>query len=79
MSHKFIEVITNYPTTEKDYPLLLHIDQIVQIRPEIEAENEPLHEPVAVVTLTSGETLILKNTYQRLIQGLDEVHMVFRP
>lgn len=79
MSPKFIEVITDYPTTEKDYPLLLHLDQIVQIRPENEAENEPVHEPVAIVILATGETLILKNTYKRLVQALDQVNMVLRP
>ena len=31
MSQKFIEVITDHPTTEEEYSLLLHIEQIVQI------------------------------------------------
>ncbi|MCH4562455.1 hypothetical protein MKP05_04805 [Halomonas sp. EGI 63088] len=79
MSHRFIEVITDYPTTEEEYVLLLHLDQIAQIRPEIEAENEPRHEPVAVVTLTSGETVILKNSFKSVVKRLTEAKMVMRP
>ncbi|GGX86011.1 hypothetical protein GCM10007160_11530 [Litchfieldella qijiaojingensis] len=79
MSHRFIEVITDYPTTEEEYVLLLHLDQIAQIRPEIEAENEPRHEPVAVITLTSGETVILKNRFKSVVKRLTEAKMVMRP
>jgi hypothetical protein len=79
MSHRFIEVITTYPTTEETYTLLLQIEQIVHIRPEAEAENEPRHEPGAVVTLTNGEMLILKTPFRKLAQELDEVSMVLRP
>lgn len=63
MSHRFIGVITDFPTTEEQYVLLVHLDQIAQIRPEIEAENEPRHETVAVIILTNGEMLILKNSF----------------
>lgn len=79
MSQRFIEVITHYPTTEEEYVLLLHIDQIAQIRPEKEAENEPRHEPVAVVTMTNGELLILKNSFQSVVKRLDDVKLVLRP
>ncbi|PXY00013.1 hypothetical protein [Halomonas sp. LBP4] len=79
MSNRFIEVITDYPTTEEEYVLLLHLDQIAQIRPEIEAENEPRHEPVAVVTLTSGEMVILKNSFKSVVKRLSEAKMVMRP
>lgn len=79
MSHKFLEVVSDYPTTEKDYSLLLHIDQIVQVRAEIEVENEPVHAPAAIVTLTSGETLVLRDSYQSLIDQLDRVHLIVRP
>ncbi|MCG6658172.1 hypothetical protein HOP52_10440 [Halomonas campisalis] len=79
MSHRFIEVVTDYPTTEQVYTLLLQIEQIVHIRPEAEAENEPRHEPGAVVTLANGEVLILKTPYAKLAQELDEVNMVLRP
>lgn len=79
MSHRFIEVITDFPTTEERYILLLHLDQIAQIRPEIEAENEPRHEPVAVITLTNGEMLILKNSFKSVVKRLTEAKMVMRP
>lgn len=79
MSHKFIEVVSDYPTTEKDYSLLLNIDQIVQVRAEIETENEPAHDPVAIVTLTTGETLVLRNSYRSLVEQLNKVHMILRP
>ena len=78
MSNKFIEVITDHPTTESVYTLLLQVNQIVQIRPEFIVESEPQHEPVAVVVMTSGETLILKNTYNSLMKQLDEINMVVR-
>ncbi|ATJ83974.1 hypothetical protein ACFPTY_13150 [Halomonas beimenensis] len=79
MSHRFIEVISDYPSTEEKFTLLLHLDQIAQIRPEIEAENEPRHEPVAVVTLRSGETLILQNSFQSVVKRLHDAKMVMKP
>ncbi|MCE0734325.1 hypothetical protein LWH48_16290 [Halomonas sp. G15] len=79
MSHRFIEVITDFPTTEEQYVLLVHLDQIAQIRPEIEAENEPRHEPVAVIILTNGEMLILKNSFKSVVKRLTEAKMVMRP
>ncbi|PRY72551.1 hypothetical protein [Halomonas ventosae] len=79
MSHRFIEVITDFPTTEQRYVMLLHLDQIVQIRPEVEAENEPRHEPTAVITLINGETLILKNSFKSVVKRLTEAKMVMRP
>ena len=78
MSKKFIEVTTDHPTTEDVYTLLLQVNQIVQIQPEVIVESELQHEPVAVVVLTSGETLILKNTYNSLMKQLDEMNMVVR-
>lgn len=79
MSYRFLEVITDYPTTEEAYVLLLHLDQIAQIRPEAEAENEPRHEPVAVVILASGEMVILKNSYKSVVKRLSDAKMVMRP
>lgn len=79
MSHRFLEVVSDYPSTEEEFTLLLHLDQIAQIRPEVEAENEPRHEPVAVITLTSGETLILKNSFRSLVKRLHEAKMVMKP
>ncbi len=79
MSHRFIEVTTTYPTTEEEYILLLQIEQIVHFRPEAEAENEPRHEPGAVVTLTNGEELILKTPFKKLVRELEEVKMILRP
>ena len=78
MSQKFIEVTTDHPSTEDVYKLLLQVGQIVQIRPEFNVEGSLQHEPVAVVVLTSGETMILKNTYKNLMNQLDEVNMVVR-
>ncbi|MDN3557759.1 hypothetical protein [Halomonas maura] len=79
MSHRFIEVVSDYPSTEEEFVLLLHLDQIAQIRPEIEAENEPRHEPVAVVTLANGEMLVLKNSFKSVVKRLTEAKMVMRP
>ncbi len=79
MSHKFIEVTTEYPTTGVDYKLLLQIDQIVQIRPETRVETEPKHDAVAVVSLSTGETLVLKNTFVSVASELSEVNMVLHP
>ncbi len=79
MSHRFLEVVSDYPSTEEEFVVLLHLDQIAQIRPEIEAENEPRHEPVAVVTLVNGEMLILKNSFQSVVKRLNEAKMVMCP
>lgn len=78
MSHKFIEVTTDHPTTGEIYKLLLQIDQVVQVQPEVKIQTEPQHEPLAVVVLTSGETIILKNTYNSLVKQFNEVNMVMR-
>jgi len=79
MGHRFIEVTTDHPTNESTYKLLLQIEQIVQIRPELIMSSESKHEPIAIVTLTTGETLTLKNSYARVAARLDEVNMVVRP
>ncbi|QTF92022.1 hypothetical protein [Halomonas sp. BM-2019] len=78
MSHRFIEVVSDYPTTEQEYVLLLQIDQILHIRPEAEAENEPRHEPGAIVTMTNGEMLVLKTPFAKLVRDLDECNLVLR-
>ncbi|MFC6671906.1 hypothetical protein [Marinobacterium aestuariivivens] len=79
MSQRFIEVTTDHPTNEEPYKLLLQIGQIVQIRPELIMTSEPKHDPIAIVTLTTGETLALKNSYASVAAELDEVNMVVRP
>lgn len=79
MSQRFIEVTADHPTTEDTYKLLLQIEQIVQIRPEVIMKTESNHDPIAIVTLTSGETLVLKNSYASVAAKLDEVNMVVRP
>jgi len=79
MSQRFIEVTTDHPTNESTYKLLLQIEQIVQIRPEMMMSSEPKHDPIAIVTLTTGETLALKNSYASICAELDEVNMVVRP
>ncbi len=78
MSQKFIEVTTDHPSTGETYKLLLQLEQVVQIRPEMKVESEPQHDPVAVVVMTSGETLVLKNSYMNLLHQLDEVNMLVR-
>jgi len=79
MSQKFIEVTTDHPTTEDVYKMLLQIEQIVQVRPEIIMNTESIHDPAAIVTLATGEILALKNSYASVVAELDEVNMVVRP
>ncbi len=79
MSQRFIEVITDHPTNESTYKLLLQIEQIVQIRPEMLMSSESKHDPIAIVTLSTGETLALKNSYASIAARLDEGNMVVRP
>lgn len=79
MNHKFTEVTAIHPSSEETYQLLLQIDQIVHIRPEAQAETEPHHQPLAIVTLSNGETLTLKNSYKGLVRKFEEINMVVRP
>lgn len=79
MSQRFIEVTTDHPTNESTFKLLLQIEQIVQIRPEMMMSSESKHDPIAIVTLTTGETIALKNSYSSIAAELDEVNMVVRP
>ena len=79
MSQRFIEVTTDHPTNESTYKLLLQIERIVQIRPETIMSSESKHDPVAIVTLSTGETLPLKNSYASIAAELDEVNMLVRP
>ncbi|NVK40354.1 MAG: hypothetical protein HWE39_03855 [Oceanospirillaceae bacterium] len=79
MSQRFIEVTTDHPTNESTYKLLLQIEQIVQIRPEMMMSSESKHDPIAIATLTTGETIALRNSYASIAAELDEVNMVVRP
>ncbi|NVK40344.1 MAG: hypothetical protein HWE39_03805 [Oceanospirillaceae bacterium] len=79
MSQKFLEVTTDHPTTESTFKMLIQVEQIVQIRPELIMQTESKHNPVAIITLTTGETLALKNSYASIAAKLDEVNMVVKP